>query len=145
MERKGMCLIVVCGLPGVGKSTFVAKILKRLQGETEVRLRHNDDNGLDYNSDDSRHFDPVCICYDNIIPNNLYKKENSCFSDSKDWKQCRGSIVRFVQWFITAHQNSEDWPDNNNDLAHILEKIQTCHKSLCLNEISCYAKWVCIY
>ena len=115
------CLVLFCGLPGAGKSTFAASLFEILsnplhrhdflctQDNTDVAAECSKQNEIGVNEllTDCH---VIYICFDDIIPDNLYKSNiaanGSPNNDEKAWKSCRSCIAEFVDEFLDKHCHS---------------------------------------
>ncbi|XP_078421326.1 L-seryl-tRNA(Sec) kinase [Cetorhinus maximus] len=85
----GLCLCLVAGLPGAGKSTFARRLLKVLQPKSETLL----------------------LCYDDLIPGEAFsltgQADGDCLTDnpaatSSLWKLYRHKLLEYVEHLIQA-------------------------------------------
>lgn len=114
------CIVLFCGLPGVGKSTFAAKLVERLLMTTDKLVRGREKG----KEEEKTAYHVIYICFDDIIPMNLYeiseKNERDIqfsFSLNEDraWKKFRNCIMQFVDNILAKHHNSSRSIHNDED------------------------------
>ena len=120
------CLVILCGLPAVGKSTFASNIAEARLGSLLRRSSKFWQQGVqldEWRSD----IHAIHVCYDEIIPEGLYSKDiikdikldthtnNSSqetdsyqMDDTKEWKKQRKFVSLFVEYFISSHSECRD-------------------------------------
>ena len=116
------CLVVFCGLPAAGKSTFGTKLVDTLSNQNTTK-QHNEIAGMEQVAYSDIELLNEChviyICFDDFIPNNLYKDVDNSSRDSqgtnneKTWKDYRNCIFHFVDELLTRLHNV---PENDGNL-----------------------------
>ena len=120
------CLVILCGLPAVGKSTFASNVAEASLGSLLRRSSKFWQQGVqldEWRSD----IHVVHVCYDDIIPEGLYnnevikdikldtqtndssqKADSYQLDDTKEWKKQRKFVSQFVEYFISSHSECKD-------------------------------------
>lgn len=137
------CLVVLCGLPAVGKSTFASNVAEAVRSESKAsllgrssRFWQHDVQFDEWRSD----IHTIHVCFDDIIPEHLYSNENSkdiklniqtngrksgedsqrtdsCQTDdTKEWKKYRKVISQLVEHFINTHGEFKDMATDDEQL-----------------------------
>ena len=121
VSSKRICLVVLIGLPGSGKTTFCRQFQTFIKGQPNLSS-----------------FGVVNVCYDQLIPISKQKDiallatvdsdtkslESNCEVD-QNWKSCRKNIVNSVDQLIdklksNATENGDNSPDGGIDVRTIL-------------------------
>ncbi len=131
------CFILLCGLPGVGKSYVANQLSEKLVLEHARPV-----DGKAAKEQEERHSEThiLTICYDSIIPNNLYKEDDQNDPDvvEKSWKKQRKQIINFISAFLELHRNDRlqiAFLDEDKKMSDIANKIDAKCACCCLKQL----------
>ena len=100
------CLVVLCGLPGAGKSFLANRLFEKFTLIGKQCSELSDVHAVN-------------VCYDKIIPDDLYRKSLEADSTEKGWKEWRKEILVMVEHLVASHSN-----DVRNITASVADEMQ---------------------
>lgn len=113
-----VCLVVLCGVPGAGKTTWSRNFKERVMQTRHVRERtgrhrNSDDDDVVSRSSEYVDYRVTRVAYDDLIPEDLEKEliggdPEKPSTDGKGWKEFRKTIVRFVGDLLRELSSSKD-------------------------------------
>ncbi len=118
------CLVVLCGLPGAGKSFLANKLVEKSTLHSKQRLKLSDVHAVN-------------VCYDKIIPDDLYRKSLEGDNTEKDWKEWRKEILVMVEHLVASHSN-----DVRNITASAADEMQNQNLFPCSSSLQNSEGWV---
>ncbi|XP_065071949.1 L-seryl-tRNA(Sec) kinase-like isoform X2 [Rhopilema esculentum] len=110
----GCCIVLLCGLPGVGKSTFALKLIHAL---SQTNNHKSIETLKKEFSSSSSVIHTIYLCFDDIIPEGLYSdvgmshdkslSGNASETAGITWKGYRGKIHEILSLFLDVQSDNK--------------------------------------